>query len=155
MVVIEPFLTDQWFVNAEVLAQPALASVRERAHQVRARELARTPISPGWRTSNPGASRASSGGAIRSRPGTARALNTDPDFGKPDAGLKIFVADDRGRGEEAGARPITAAQVEMHTTGLGSTPFQKAVTEFEQTQRDRLNPTHLGRRARRPIRSPR
>ncbi|GGA53384.1 valine--tRNA ligase [Pelagibacterium lentulum] len=28
-VVIEPFLTDQWFVNAEVLAQPALASVRE------------------------------------------------------------------------------------------------------------------------------
>jgi valyl-tRNA synthetase len=29
MVVIEPFLTDQWFVNAEELAKPALASVRE------------------------------------------------------------------------------------------------------------------------------
>ncbi len=29
MVVIEPYLTDQWFVNAEVLAKPALASVRE------------------------------------------------------------------------------------------------------------------------------
>ena len=29
LVVIEPYLTDQWFVNAEVLAQPALASVRE------------------------------------------------------------------------------------------------------------------------------
>ena len=29
LVVIEPFLTDQWFVNAEVLAEPALASVRE------------------------------------------------------------------------------------------------------------------------------
>lgn len=28
-VVIEPFLTDQWFVNAEVLAQPAIAAVRE------------------------------------------------------------------------------------------------------------------------------
>lgn len=28
-VVIEPFLTDQWFVNAEVLAAPARASVRE------------------------------------------------------------------------------------------------------------------------------
>ncbi|WP_421950339.1 valine--tRNA ligase [Pelagibacterium sp.] len=28
-VVIEPFLTDQWFVNAEVLAKPAIASVRE------------------------------------------------------------------------------------------------------------------------------
>ncbi len=29
MVVIEPFLTDQWFVNAEELAKPALASIRE------------------------------------------------------------------------------------------------------------------------------
>jgi hypothetical protein len=28
-VVIEPFLTDQWFVNAEVLAQPALEAVRD------------------------------------------------------------------------------------------------------------------------------
>ena len=28
-VVIEPFLTDQWWVNAEVLAQPALAAVRD------------------------------------------------------------------------------------------------------------------------------
>src|SRR5690606_38124814 len=28
-VVIEPYLTDQWFVNAEVLAQPAIAAVRE------------------------------------------------------------------------------------------------------------------------------
>ncbi|RDE09287.1 valine--tRNA ligase [Pelagibacterium lacus] len=26
---VEPYLTDQWFVNAEVLAQPALAAVRE------------------------------------------------------------------------------------------------------------------------------
>ena len=72
-VVIEPYLTDQWFVNAEVLAKPALASVQRGPHQVRAAELARTPISPGWRTSSPGAFRASSGGAIRSRPGTARA----------------------------------------------------------------------------------
>jgi len=28
-VIIEPYLTDQWFVNAEVLAKPALASVKE------------------------------------------------------------------------------------------------------------------------------
>src|SRR5437868_9046138 len=26
---IEPFLTDQWYVNAKVLAEPAIASVRE------------------------------------------------------------------------------------------------------------------------------
>ena len=29
LIVIEPYLTDQWFVQAEILAQPALASVRE------------------------------------------------------------------------------------------------------------------------------
>jgi valyl-tRNA synthetase len=29
LVVIEPFLTDQWFVNAEVLAKPALQAVRD------------------------------------------------------------------------------------------------------------------------------
>jgi valyl-tRNA synthetase len=29
LVVIEPYLTDQWFANAEVLAQPALKAVRE------------------------------------------------------------------------------------------------------------------------------
>ena len=35
------------------------------------RRTGRRPISTGWRTSSPGASRASSGGATRSRPGTA------------------------------------------------------------------------------------
>ena len=28
-VVIEPFLTDQWYVNAKELAKPAIAAVRE------------------------------------------------------------------------------------------------------------------------------
>ena len=36
------------------------------------RRTGKRPISSGWRTSSPGASRASSGGAIRSRPGTGR-----------------------------------------------------------------------------------
>jgi valyl-tRNA synthetase len=49
-VVIEPFLTEQWYVDAHTLAQPAIAAVRD------------------GRTS-PGASRASSGGDTRSRPG--------------------------------------------------------------------------------------
>ena len=29
LVIIEPFLTDQWWVKADVLAQPALAAVRD------------------------------------------------------------------------------------------------------------------------------
>ena len=36
---IEPFLTDQWYVNAKELAALALAAVRDGPHQVRAAEL--------------------------------------------------------------------------------------------------------------------
>ena len=42
-----------------------------RPHRVRAEATGRRPTSTGWRTSSPGASRASSGGGTRSRPGTA------------------------------------------------------------------------------------
>ena len=38
-VVIEPWLTDQWYVDAKTLAQPALDAVRERTHPVRPEEL--------------------------------------------------------------------------------------------------------------------
>ena len=43
-----------------------------RQDHVRAEATGRRPISTGWRTSSPGASRASSGGAIKFRPGTGR-----------------------------------------------------------------------------------
>ena len=35
-VVIEPYLTDQWYVDAKTLAQPAIAAVRDGPHHVRA-----------------------------------------------------------------------------------------------------------------------
>ena len=41
-----------------------------RAQRPSCRRTGKRPISSGWRTSSPGASRASSGGATRSRPGT-------------------------------------------------------------------------------------
>ena len=68
---IEPFLTDQWYVNAKELAAMAIAAVRT-GRTNSCRRTGRRPISTGWRTSSPGASRASSGGATRSRPGTGR-----------------------------------------------------------------------------------
>ena len=71
-VVIEPYLTDQWYVNAAELAKPAIAAVEERPHRFRARRTGRRPTSNGCATSSRGASRASSGGAIRSRRGTGR-----------------------------------------------------------------------------------
>ena len=70
--VIEPFLTDQWYVDAKTLAQPAHRRGARRARPRSCRRTGRRPISTGWRTSSPGASRASSGGATRSRPGTGR-----------------------------------------------------------------------------------
>ena len=38
-VVIEPFLTDQWYVNAKELAKPAIEAVRDGQDQIRAAEL--------------------------------------------------------------------------------------------------------------------
>ncbi len=38
-VVIEPFLTDQWYVNAKEMAKPAIAAVRERQDHVHSEEL--------------------------------------------------------------------------------------------------------------------
>ena len=38
-VVIEPYLTDQWYVDAKTMAQPAIAAVRSGATDVRAEEL--------------------------------------------------------------------------------------------------------------------
>ncbi len=37
--VLEPRLTDQWYVDAKTLAQPALAAVRDGTHRLRAEEL--------------------------------------------------------------------------------------------------------------------
>ena len=38
-VVIEPFLTDQWYVNAKELAKPAIAAVRDGQDQIHSEEL--------------------------------------------------------------------------------------------------------------------
>jgi valyl-tRNA synthetase len=65
-VVIEPMLTDQWFVDAERIVGPATAGSRSSPR------AARRPITTGSRTSSPGASPASSGGAIRFRCGMPR-----------------------------------------------------------------------------------
>ena len=37
--VVEPYLTDQWYVKIEPLAEPAIEGRRRRPHEVRAREL--------------------------------------------------------------------------------------------------------------------
>ncbi|HVY50003.1 MAG TPA: valine--tRNA ligase [Devosia sp.] len=138
-VVIEPFLTDQWFVKAEVLAQPALASVREGRTRFVPESWQNTyfawmeNIKP-WCISR----QLWWGHQIPAWYGPR--MNTDPDFGKPEAGMKIFVA-----ATEEEARKQAAAyygrQIEMHVSGVGSAAFLKAVGEFETIQRDRLNPS--------------
>jgi len=137
-IVIEPYLTDQWFVNAEVLAKPALASVKEGRTKFVPKMYENTyyawmeNIKP-WCISR----QLWWGHQIPAWYGPR--MNTDPDFNKLDAGPKIFVAP-----TEEQARKDAAAyygrQIEMHSSGLGSGAFQKAVSAFEQIQRDRLNP---------------
>jgi valyl-tRNA synthetase len=138
-VVIEPFLTDQWFVKADVLAAPALASVKEGRTRFVPESWQNTyfawmeNIKP-WCISR----QLWWGHQIPAWYGPR--MNTDPEFGKPDAGPKIFVA-----ATEEEARKQAAAyygrQIEMHVSGVGSGAFQKAVQEFETIQRDRLNPS--------------
>ncbi|MEO6013672.1 MAG: valine--tRNA ligase [Devosia sp.] len=138
-VIIEPYLTDQWFVNAEVLAKPALASVREGRTVFVPKSYENTyyawmdNIKP-WCISR----QLWWGHQIPAWYGPR--LNTDPDFAKLEGGHKIFVAATEDEAKKA-AIAYYGRQVELHTSGLGSTQYLKAVADFEQTQRDRLNPT--------------
>ena len=69
--VVEPRLSDQWFVQMEPLAEPALAGVPRRHASASSPSAAATTTPTGWRTSATGASPGSSGGATASRSGTA------------------------------------------------------------------------------------
>jgi valyl-tRNA synthetase len=138
-VIIEPYLTDQWFVDAEVLAKPALESVRAGRTKFVPESWQNTYFSwleniKPWCISR----QLWWGHQIPAWYGPR--VHTDPEFSRLESGFKIFVAD-----SEEDARKQAAAyygrQIEMHTTGLGSSQFHKAVADFEQTQRDRGNPT--------------
>ena len=65
------YLSLQWFVKMQPLAEPAIAAVAKRPAAVHPRALDEASTCTGWRTSATGASRASSGGATASRSGTA------------------------------------------------------------------------------------
>jgi valyl-tRNA synthetase len=67
--VLEPYLTDQWYVKVAPLADPRSPRSRMAACASCPR-TGRRPISSGCATSRTGASAASSGGATGSRPGT-------------------------------------------------------------------------------------
>ena len=67
--IIEPWLTDQWYVNAAELAKRAIATVEDGSTRF-IPKIGRRPTSSGCATFSLGASRASFGGDIRSRPGT-------------------------------------------------------------------------------------
>ncbi len=70
-VVLEPYLTEQWYLNVAPLAEKAIEAVEEgRTKFVPATGPA--SISTGCATSIPGASRASFGGAIKFPSGTTR-----------------------------------------------------------------------------------
>ena len=81
--VIEPRLTDQWYVDAATLAKPAIDAVQARPAPFSCRRIGRPPTSTGWRTSSLGASRASSGGGTRSPHGTGPTARSSSPRTKP------------------------------------------------------------------------
>ncbi len=138
-VVIEPYLTDQWFVDAEVLAKPALASVKEGRTKFVPQSWENTYFSwleniKPWCISR----QLWWGHQIPAWYGPR--MNTDPDFNKPDAGPKIFVAANEEQAKKDAAA-YYGRTVELHTGGLSSGVYLKAYNDFEATQRDRLSPS--------------
>jgi valyl-tRNA synthetase len=79
--VVEPYLTDQWYVKIEPLARPAIEAVE--TGRIRFVPESRRPTSNGCTTSRTGASAASFGGATASPPGTMRAATSMLAMTKP------------------------------------------------------------------------
>jgi len=136
-VIIEPFLTDQWFVKADVLAGPALKSVREGRTKFVPKAYENTyfawmeNIKP-WTISR----QLWWGHQIPAWYGPR--LNTDPEFNNGAAGPRVFVA---GSEEEVikQAEAYYGRPVDMFRAGLNSAEFTKAFNGFETTQRDRTS----------------
>jgi valyl-tRNA synthetase len=71
--VVEPRLSEQWFVRMKPLAEPALKASRDGTITFTSGAVDRRSTRTGWRTSATGASRVSSGGGTGFRSGTAEA----------------------------------------------------------------------------------
>ena len=136
-VVIEPYLTDQWFANAEVLAQPALAAVREGRTKFVPKSYENTyfawmeNIKP-WCISR----QLWWGHQIPAWYGPR--ISSDPDFNSPGAGPKCFVAATEAEAVQQ-ATAYYGRAVEIHASGASSAAYLKAYGSFETTQRERLD----------------
>ncbi len=69
--VVEPLVSKQWYVRIKPLAEPAIKAVRSGQDQDHPARLGQDLLPIGWSNSATGPSRASSGGATASPPGTA------------------------------------------------------------------------------------
>jgi len=99
-VVIEPWLTDQWYCDAKTLAKPAIEAVERGATVFVPRSWENT-FSNGCATSSPGAFRGKSGGAIRFPPGmlrTARSSRRNRGSGKKQRRARIIKKMSRSMG---------------------------------------------------------
>jgi len=138
LIVIEPFLTDQWFVKADILAEPALASVKEGRTKFVPKSYENTyyawmeNIKP-WCISR----QLWWGHQIPAWYGPR--LSTDPDFNNRDAGLKCFVADNEAEAIRLAQAYYGSRKIEVYAGGVNAPDYAKAVSGFDTTQRDRLN----------------
>ena len=108
---IEPLISLQWFCDMEKLAGPAIAAAKDGPAALPPRAPAdAASTSTGWRTSGPGASRASCGGATRSRSGTAarRPTSGSEAAGGRRAGSATPTCSTRGSPRPCGRSPRSA-----------------------------------------------
>ncbi len=137
-IVIEPFLTDQWFVKAEILAEPALKSVQEGRTKFVPKQYENTyyawmeNIKP-WCISR----QLWWGHQIPAWYGPR--VNTDPEFNNREAGPKCFVAGSEAEAIAQAQAYYGARQIEVHAGGINAPDYVKALQAFETTQRDRAN----------------
>ena len=76
--IVEPMISEQWFVKIEPLAEAGLKQPCGMGASASSRSTSRRSITTGWKTSRIGASAASCGGDTASRSGTATTAANRP-----------------------------------------------------------------------------
>jgi len=136
-VAIEPWLTDQWFVDAETLAKPAIEFVKNGTTEFVPKNWENTYLH--W-TENiePWCVSRQLWWGHRIPAWYGPRLNSDPDFHNPSAGPKPFVAQTESEAVKL-AEQYYQREVVVYDDGIGSEVFQSAYANFKWAQRTNLN----------------
>ncbi len=136
-VIVEPWLTDQWYVDAKDTGAAGPRSGARGQDPVRSPRIGKDLFSNGWRISSPGASPASSGGGIRFRLGMGRT-------GKFSSKLRKGEAAAAARAHYGVETPLTRDEDVLDTWfSSGLWPFSTLGWPDESLELKRYYPTNV------------